>query len=40
MTDQVEILHKDRQYTKVEFLNSDLTLIDRDKIIESCKKVI
>ena len=38
MTDQVEILHKDRQYTKVEFLNSDLTLIDRDKIIESCKK--
>lgn len=38
MTDQVEILHKDRHYTKVEFLNSDLTLIDRDKIIESCKK--
>lgn len=38
MTDQVEILHKQRHYDKVEFLNSDLTLIDRDKIIDSCKK--
>lgn len=37
MTDQVEILHKQRHYNKVEFLNSDLTLIDRDKIIDSCK---
>ncbi len=38
MTDQVEILHNQRHYKKVEFLNSDLTLVDRDKIIESCKK--
>ena len=38
MTDQVEILHNQRKYHKVEFLNSDLTLVDRDKIIASCKK--
>lgn len=38
MTDQVDILHNQRHYNRVEFLNSDLTLIDRDKIIESCKK--
>lgn len=38
MTDQVEILHRDRKYTKVEFLNSDLSLIDRDRIVESCKQ--
>ena len=38
MTDQVEILHNQRKYNKVEFLNSDLTLIDREKIIDSCKK--
>lgn len=38
MTDQVEILHNQRNYNRVEFLNSDLTLIDRGKIIDSCKK--
>jgi ATP-dependent DNA helicase RecQ len=38
MTDQVEILRRDRHYDKVEFLNSNLTLIDRDRIIESCKQ--
>ncbi len=37
MTDQVEILRSERQYDRVEFINSDLTLIDRDKIIDSCK---
>lgn len=38
MTDQVEALHTDHNFNRVEFLNSDLTLIDRDKIIDSCKK--
>lgn len=37
MTDQVDILRSERHYDKVEFINSDLTLIDRDKIIDSCK---
>ncbi len=36
MTDQVEILHKQRNYKRVEFINSDLTLIEREKIIEGC----
>lgn len=38
MTDQVGILRSERQYDRVEFINSDLTLIDRDKIIDSCKR--
>lgn len=38
MTDQVEILRSERKYDKVEFINSDLTLIDRDKIIDECKR--
>ena len=38
MTDQVEILRSERLYNKVEFINSDLTLIDREKIIEGCKR--
>lgn len=38
MTDQVEGLKSERHYDKVEFINSDLTLIDRDKIIEGCKR--
>lgn len=38
MTDQVEILRSERKYDRVEFINSDLTLIDRDKIIEGCKR--
>lgn len=38
MTDQVEALRNQRNYDQVEFINSDLTLIDRDKIIDSCKR--
>ena len=38
MTDQVEALRSERQYNKVEFINSDWTLIDRDKIIDGCKR--
>jgi RecQ family ATP-dependent DNA helicase len=38
MTDQVEILHRDRKYDRVEFLNSDLSLIERDRIVEDCKQ--
>ncbi len=38
MKDQVEALYNNRRYAKAAFLNSDLTLIDRDRIIESCKK--
>lgn len=38
MTDQVEALRSERQYNRVEFINSDLTLIDRDKIIDGCKR--
>ena len=38
MTDQVEGLHNERHYDKVEFINSDLTLIDRDRIIDGCKR--
>lgn len=38
MTDQVEVLRSERKYSRVEFINSDLTLIDRDKIINGCKR--
>ena len=38
MTDQVEVLRSERLYNKVEFINSDLTLIDREKIIKGCKR--
>lgn len=38
MTDQVDALRSERQYNRVEFINSDLTLIDRDKIIDGCKR--
>lgn len=38
MTDQVEALRSERKYNRVEFINSDLTLIDRDKIIDGCKR--
>ena len=37
MTDQVGMLHSERGYDRVEFLNGDLTLVDREKIIECCK---
>jgi RecQ family ATP-dependent DNA helicase len=37
MKDQVKAIIGDRNYTKVAYLNSELSLIDRDRIIESCK---
>ncbi len=36
MKDQVEAIMKDRNYEKVAYLNSELSLIDRERIIESC----
>jgi ATP-dependent DNA helicase RecQ len=36
MKDQVNAIIKDRNYEKVAYLNSELNLIDRDRIIESC----
>ncbi len=38
MTDQVNILRSERHYNRVEFINSDLTLVDRDRIIDECKQ--
>lgn len=37
MKDQVKAILSDRGFEKVAYLNSELTLVDRDKIIESCK---
>jgi ATP-dependent DNA helicase RecQ len=37
MKDQVNAIIKDRNYDKVAYLNSELNLIDRERIIESCK---
>lgn len=37
MKDQVEALIKDRNYEKVAFINSELSLIDKERIIENCK---
>lgn len=37
MKDQVIALHTQRNYHRVEYINSDLNLIDRDRIIEQCK---
>ncbi len=37
MKDQVNAIIKDRQYDKVAYINSELSLIDRDRVIESCK---
>lgn len=37
MKDQVLALINDRKFDKVAFLNSELSLIDREKIIENCK---
>lgn len=36
MKDQVEAIIKDRNYEKVAYLNSELSLIDRERIIECC----
>lgn len=37
MNDQVNAIIKDRNYDKVAYINSELSLIDREKIIENCK---
>ena len=37
MKDQVEQIRQDRGYQKVFFLNSELSLIDRDRVIEDCQ---
>lgn len=37
MKDQVNAIIKDRNYDKIAYINSELSLIDREKIIESCK---
>lgn len=37
MNDQVNQIHTERNFRKVHFINSDLTLIDRNKVIEECK---
>lgn len=37
MKDQVSAILRDRKFKKVAYLNSDLNLIDRDKIIDECK---
>ena len=37
MKDQVNAIDKDRSFDKVAYINSELSLIDRERIIESCK---
>ena len=37
MKDQVEQIRQDRNFEKVYYLNSELSLIDREKIIDDCK---
>ena len=37
MKDQVEQIRKNRNFEKVYYLNSELSLIDREKIIKDCK---
>lgn len=37
MKDQVFAIKRDRNYAKVAYLNSELNLIDRDRIISQCK---
>ncbi len=37
MKDQVSSIINDRKYEKVAYINSELSLFDRDRIIESCK---
>ncbi len=38
MNDQVMNLKNEREYSRVEFINSDLNLMDRDRIIDRCKR--
>jgi RecQ family ATP-dependent DNA helicase len=37
MTDQVMNLRSERKYNSVEFINSDLNFVDRERILERCK---
>jgi len=37
MKDQVNGIIQDRNYDKIAYINSELSLIDRDRIIENCK---
>lgn len=37
MKDQVSAIDKDRNFDKVAYINSELSLVDRERIIESCK---
>jgi ATP-dependent DNA helicase RecQ len=37
MKDQVKAIISDRNYNKVAYINSELSLIDRERIIENCK---
>ena len=37
MKDQVEQIRQERGFTKVYYLNSELSLIDREKVIEDCQ---
>lgn len=37
MKDQVNAIIQDRKFEKVAYLNSELSLIDRDRIIENCR---
>ncbi|MBE0639412.1 MAG: ATP-dependent DNA helicase RecQ [Bacteroidales bacterium] len=37
MKDQVNAIIKDRNFDKVAYINSELSLIDRERIIEGCK---
>jgi len=39
MKDQVKAIIADRNYNKVAYINSELSLIDRERIIENCKDV-
>lgn len=38
MKDQVNAIITDRSFDKVAYLNSELSLIDREKVIENCQK--
>ena len=37
MKDQVKAIRTDRNFAKVQYINSELSMIDRDRVIEECK---
>lgn len=37
MKDQVEQIRRERKYKKVYYINSELSLVDRERVIEDCK---